>query len=287
MSELYYAEMEAARNEAEDAYFKPRLHLGTDKDRILFRAGYERAFQKLWRGGDGKQPEESRIMQDFRAARKLLEEYEQSHTITENERGPLNRFVAWMDGAPSTKEELLTIPDFLRNQDNLRAERAAGETTPPGEPLASQLQRLLSDDSYAASFQSIGQYRAALSSAIRSIAAGAARVTKSSVEKTEKLCPCDAPYRQDYECMGESLSIDYKCRRTAAETVTVPVLPISEEDERIVDALVKRRLGHETLPPLETLPCGCQPARTAKWIRRECGCLPPDRDVRGDPTETV
>lgn len=49
MSELYYAEMEAARNEAEDGYFKARPQLlGTATERSLFRAGFERAFQKLW-----------------------------------------------------------------------------------------------------------------------------------------------------------------------------------------------------------------------------------------------
>ncbi len=33
------------------------------------------------------------------------------------------------------------------------------------------------------------------------------------------------------------------------------------------------------------LPCGCDAARTAKWIRRHCGCLPLERDLRGDPTD--
>jgi hypothetical protein len=49
--------------------------------------------------------------------------------------------------------------------------------------------------------------------------------------------------------------------------------------------------GFEPRPTQETevrstiLPCGCDSARTAKWIRRECGCLPPERDLRGDPTD--
>lgn len=35
---------------------------------------------------------------------------------------------------------------------------------------------------------------------------------------------------------------------------------------------------------VETLPCGCQPSRTATWIRRQCGCLPSESD-HGDPTD--
>jgi len=50
MIELYYAEMEAARNEAEEAYFKarPQIHYSIE-NRTLFKAGFERAFKKLWR----------------------------------------------------------------------------------------------------------------------------------------------------------------------------------------------------------------------------------------------
>lgn len=48
-TELYYVEMESARNEAEDAYFKARPQLArTIGDQSLFRAGFERAFQRLW-----------------------------------------------------------------------------------------------------------------------------------------------------------------------------------------------------------------------------------------------
>lgn len=47
--ELYYAEMEAARNEAEDAYFRARPNLQRNApEQALFRAGFERAFEKLW-----------------------------------------------------------------------------------------------------------------------------------------------------------------------------------------------------------------------------------------------
>ena len=49
MSELYYAEMEAARNAAEDDYFKARPKLmRSTMEEMLFRAGFERAFQLLW-----------------------------------------------------------------------------------------------------------------------------------------------------------------------------------------------------------------------------------------------
>jgi len=47
-NELYYAHMEADRNEAEKAYFEARPSLGAEVDRALFRAGFERAHAKLW-----------------------------------------------------------------------------------------------------------------------------------------------------------------------------------------------------------------------------------------------
>ena len=47
-TERYYANMEADRNQAEKAYFDARPQM----DRILystvFRAGYERAYSRLW-----------------------------------------------------------------------------------------------------------------------------------------------------------------------------------------------------------------------------------------------
>ena len=50
MSELYYAEMEAARNNAEDDYFSVRPQLSrSDVQQMLFRAGFERGFQFNWR----------------------------------------------------------------------------------------------------------------------------------------------------------------------------------------------------------------------------------------------
>lgn len=61
-SELYYAHMEADRNEAEKAYFDARPQLVDCSHELvyrqLFRAGFERAYQKLWpaviRGGIAK-----------------------------------------------------------------------------------------------------------------------------------------------------------------------------------------------------------------------------------------
>lgn len=44
MSEAYYAEMEANRNDSEDEYFKARPQADTLANRSLFRAGFERAF---------------------------------------------------------------------------------------------------------------------------------------------------------------------------------------------------------------------------------------------------
>jgi hypothetical protein len=56
--ELYYAEMEAARNKAEDAYFAARPQLQAHGlQRQLFRAGFERAFESLWRDPSREAPE--------------------------------------------------------------------------------------------------------------------------------------------------------------------------------------------------------------------------------------
>lgn len=47
-TEVYYAEMEAARNEVSDAYFKARPQWDTSFNRNRFREGFERGFQKAW-----------------------------------------------------------------------------------------------------------------------------------------------------------------------------------------------------------------------------------------------
>lgn len=48
-NELYYAHMESDRSEAEDAYFKARPQLmRTPAEQSIFRAGFERAYAKLW-----------------------------------------------------------------------------------------------------------------------------------------------------------------------------------------------------------------------------------------------
>ncbi len=51
-TELYYVEMEAARNVAEYEYFEARPYLRRDSEhaqyRALFCAGFERAFAPLW-----------------------------------------------------------------------------------------------------------------------------------------------------------------------------------------------------------------------------------------------
>jgi hypothetical protein len=58
-SEIYYAEMEAARNSAWDAYQLARPHLlRSDNARqlqALFNAGFERAFALLFHGGQAAQ----------------------------------------------------------------------------------------------------------------------------------------------------------------------------------------------------------------------------------------
>jgi len=53
-TELYYAEMEATRNELEDAYFAARPQLmRTITEQCLFRAGFERAWAVLWHKANG------------------------------------------------------------------------------------------------------------------------------------------------------------------------------------------------------------------------------------------
>lgn len=47
-TERYYAEMEAARNLTEEAYFAARPSVGSQRERGLFRMGFERAFSQLW-----------------------------------------------------------------------------------------------------------------------------------------------------------------------------------------------------------------------------------------------
>lgn len=48
-TELYYAQMEADRNEAERAYFDARPMLEREGPPVAtFRAGFERAYAKLW-----------------------------------------------------------------------------------------------------------------------------------------------------------------------------------------------------------------------------------------------
>lgn len=47
--ELYYARMEAARDEQEDLYFKARPQLmATIEQRTLFNAGFERGFERAY-----------------------------------------------------------------------------------------------------------------------------------------------------------------------------------------------------------------------------------------------
>ncbi len=48
-TEMYYAEMEAARNTASEAYFSARPQIIiTGREQMLFNAGFERAFKPLW-----------------------------------------------------------------------------------------------------------------------------------------------------------------------------------------------------------------------------------------------
>lgn len=54
-TEIYYAEMEAARNTACDAYFIARPQADSIDRRTVFKAGFERAFAMLWHGGRAAQ----------------------------------------------------------------------------------------------------------------------------------------------------------------------------------------------------------------------------------------
>jgi len=53
-TELYYAEMESARNTAEAAYFTARPLLNEGPPVETFRAGFERAFRLLWKPATGQ-----------------------------------------------------------------------------------------------------------------------------------------------------------------------------------------------------------------------------------------
>lgn len=48
-TEMYYIEMESARNRTVEAYFSARPQADTLANRAIFRAGYERAFSQLWK----------------------------------------------------------------------------------------------------------------------------------------------------------------------------------------------------------------------------------------------
>lgn len=48
-TELFYSEMERALAEAESAYFEARSNRDTEFNRLLFGAGFERAFKLLWK----------------------------------------------------------------------------------------------------------------------------------------------------------------------------------------------------------------------------------------------
>lgn len=54
-NELYYAEMEAARNSACDAYFEARPQIDRPDRRAAFNSGFERAFALVWHGGRAAQ----------------------------------------------------------------------------------------------------------------------------------------------------------------------------------------------------------------------------------------
>ena len=74
-TELYYSEMEAARNSAEDQYFgaRPQL-LRTFAETSIFRAGFERAFQLLWQQRGAAETDEQRWRQEAEGTlRKVLE----------------------------------------------------------------------------------------------------------------------------------------------------------------------------------------------------------------------
>jgi hypothetical protein len=72
-NELYYAHMEADRNEAEDAYFSARPSLGTDADKALFRAGFERAYTKLWNRARQLERENAELREALEGVLKLYD----------------------------------------------------------------------------------------------------------------------------------------------------------------------------------------------------------------------
>jgi hypothetical protein len=95
-TEIYYAEMEAARNSAWDAYQVARPHLlRSDHARefqTLFHAGFERAFALLFHGGraapETQSAPEASIMKAFqRSPRRVSEErWDDSQDLADRDR---------------------------------------------------------------------------------------------------------------------------------------------------------------------------------------------------------
>ncbi len=80
-TEIYYAEMEAARNEDEDAYFKARPQLlRSHAEQSIFRAGFEKAFKFLWGGREFARRELDRACQEYRVLHhKYVQDMRRAH----------------------------------------------------------------------------------------------------------------------------------------------------------------------------------------------------------------
>jgi hypothetical protein len=85
-TEVYYAEMEAARNSACDAYFAARPYLERDSERAqykaLFYAGFERAFAMLWHGGRAAQETPAAPKCDCEGPQKIGPDYHAPYCST-------------------------------------------------------------------------------------------------------------------------------------------------------------------------------------------------------------
>ena len=78
-TERYYADMEAARNRAEKAYFDARPGRGLEEQSAVFRAGFERGFNLLWQNDQAMQRRLTEVLTDNRRLQDGLKFYAEGH----------------------------------------------------------------------------------------------------------------------------------------------------------------------------------------------------------------
>jgi hypothetical protein len=141
-TEIYYAEMEAARNEAEDAYFNARPQLeGTIHARSLFRAGFERGFRMAWERRDREKmrisddrlrnaPERTGYERMFHSAVATLAEISDALGIPEDVASTANGNAEILHAIAELKARASHARDALREQRRERLRDAPGGDDP-------------------------------------------------------------------------------------------------------------------------------------------------------------